>query len=277
MWWLAVAAGLLMFRGKIAQRLGPMLPDLPPQKTVFYGHLAMVVSAFAYVLPIEFVGLGVVKRMAYLTSMWSVVGTSVLTIKANCGGPPIPENMSFSNIKQIISNFQQTLLPAMQPWLQKVMQGNDFVFLFLALIFLTAYPSVVALAILARHRLWAVCTYCSKNLPEHRLWLKFAPYWGVLKAKEPEVLRSSALGEILLGFWLVVNLAMPTRQIMATILYWNYLRLRYQFQRSHELHLQAWRTLGQKAAPLLKALPVLQKPVDMAKGWFQPQYAYRTG
>ncbi|CAK9101729.1 unnamed protein product [Durusdinium trenchii] len=32
----------------------------------------------------------------------------------------------------------------------------------------------------------------------------------------------------------------------------------------------AWRQLGDKAAPLLQAAPFLNKPLDMAKGWFQP-------
>ncbi|CAK9055751.1 Hypothetical protein SCF082_LOCUS30102 [Durusdinium trenchii] len=33
---------------------------------------------------------------------------------------------------------------------------------------------------------------------------------------------------------------------------------------------EAWRQLGDKAAPLLQAAPFLNKPLDMAKGWFQP-------
>mmetsp|Transcript_81035 Transcript_81035/g.251466 ORF Transcript_81035/g.251466 Transcript_81035/m.251466 type:complete len:274 (-) Transcript_81035:142-963(-) len=273
MWWLIAAAGLFFFRGKIAARLAPLLPNIPPQKTVFYGHLVMVVSGLVYILPLEFVGLGAVKRMAYLLSLWSVVGTSMLTVKANYGGPPMPANVSFSN-------FKETVVPVLQPWIQKVMQeSTDFSFLFFALIFLTAYPSVVALMILGRHRLWAVCTYCTKNMPENALWLKFSPYWAMLKAKEPQVLSTAALAEILLAFWLTVSLVLPTRQIFICFLYWNYLKIRYQMPRSSELHTQAWRQLGQKVAPLLQALPFLQKPIDMAKGWFQPRYYYqqRTG
>mmetsp|Transcript_105974 Transcript_105974/g.309961 ORF Transcript_105974/g.309961 Transcript_105974/m.309961 type:complete len:273 (-) Transcript_105974:65-883(-) len=269
MWWLIIPAVLFFFRGKIAQRLAPWIPDIPPQKTVLYGHLVMVGSALVYILPLEFVGLGAAKRVAYLVSLWSVVGTSILTIKANYGGPPMPANITFSNFKQV-------LIPALQPWLQQVMMGADFSFLFFALIFLPAYPSIVALLILGRHRLWHVCTYCSKNLPENKLWLKFAPYWAMLKAKEPQVLSNAALAEILLAFWLTVSLFLPTRQIITCFLYWNYLRTRFQIPRSHELHAQAWRQIGQKAEPLLKALPPLQKPIDMAKGWFKPQYQYQT-
>uniref|UniRef100_A0A7S4QQW6 Uncharacterized protein n=1 Tax=Alexandrium monilatum TaxID=311494 RepID=A0A7S4QQW6_9DINO len=264
---MVAAAGLYLFRGSIAQRLAPLLPDLPPAKIVFYGHLVMLASALAYILPLEFVGLAVLKRAAYILSLWSVVGTSVLTIKANYGGPPMPANVSWSNWKQ-------TVMPAMHPWLQKIMTGADFSFLFLALIFLFAYPSLPALLVLGRHRLWAACTFCSGNIPDNALWLKFAPYWARLKAKEPQVLSSAALAEILLAFWLTVSLALPTRQILTCFLYWKYLTIRYQVPRSHELHLKAWRQIGQWADPLMKALPVLQKPVDMAKGWFQPQYQH---
>jgi len=268
MWWLVIPVGLYCFRKQIAQRLAPVLPTLEPQKAVFYGHLVTVFSTLLYIIPLELLGLSVVKRLAYMSSLWSVILTSMLAIKANYGAPPMPENLSFSN-------FRQVLTTTMQPWLEKALMGVDFHFLFFALIFVTAYPSVPALVILGRHRLWAVCTYCTKNNAQSRLWLMFAPTWAKLKAMEKQVLAYSALGEIALAFWLTVSLFLPTRQIIPCILYWNYLKTRYQVPRSHELHKQAWSSLGQKVEPVFKAVPILRKPIDMAKGWFAPQYQTR--
>lgn len=268
LWLLLVATGLFVFRKQVAQRFGPLLPSASPQKLVFYGQLVTVGAALLYIFPLELIGLSVLKRIAYLASLWSTVITSMLAIKANYGVPAIPENISFSNWR--------VAAEALQPWLQKAMTGVDFHFLFFALIFLTAYPSIPALLIIGRHRLWAVCTYCSKNLPQNKLWLRFTPVWAKLKAKEPQVLAYAAMGEIMLALWLTVSLLMPSRQILTCILYWNCLKTRYQVPRSHELHAQAWKKLGAQAEPLFKALPILRKPVDLAKGWFQPQYVYQT-
>lgn len=266
MWWLAALAGAFYFRGKIAAVLGPMLPDLPPQKTVFFGHLLVLIGSVLYILPLEFVGLQAVKAMAFRFSIWSTVLTLMLTIKTNYGLPPMPQNMSFSNFKEVAAT-------TLQPWLQKaMMEGVDFHFLFFALIFLTAYPSVWALLILGRRSLWSVCSYASKNMAGNKLWLMFSPTWDKLKKRESEIQLYSAIAEITLGVWLAVSVLLPTRQLIATFLYWSFLRTRYQVPRSHGIHLQAWRRLEQQVSPVLKALPILNKPIDMAKAWFQPQY-----
>merc|ERR1719428_1047840 len=98
-----------------------------------------------------------------------------------------------------------------QPWLQEVMMGVDFHFLFFALIFLAASPSVIVLGILGRRSLWSVATYCSKNTPENKLWLRFQPTWTQLKAKEKQVLFSSCLAEIGLGLFLVAQIFTASR------------------------------------------------------------------
>jgi len=263
LWLLPVA--LYLFRN----RLATLTASLPPQKTVFQGHLATLVFALLYILPLEFVGLGAVKRPAYLGSLWCNILTLLWTIKCNYGTPPIPEVSSFS-----MSNWRQSGQAALQqlaPWLQKAMQGVDFHWLFFVLIWIAANPSVFAVVIIGRRSLWSVGSYCSKNMPENRLWKAFAPTWAKLKEREPQVLHASSLAEILLGIWLVVSMLLPWRQILTTILYWSFLRQRYQVPRSHEAHLKAWRQLGDKAAPLLQAAPFLHKPLDMAKAWFQPQ------
>lgn len=264
MWWLVVAAGLFFFRGKIAEYAARFLPASSPQQTAFMGHFTMLLGAILYVV-LTVVGLGGLGRPCYLISMWSTVVTSILTIKANYGAPPMPEKIGLSELK--------AFAPTLQPWLQGAMTGADFPFLFFALIFATAYPSIPALVILGRRSLWSVSTYCAKNTPESRLWKAFAPTWEKLKAREKEVLAYSAMAEVLLALWLTASLFLPSRQIMATLMYWNYLKTRYQVPRSHALHAQAWSQLGGHVAPLLKAVPILNKPLDMAKGWFQPKYA----
>jgi len=265
MMWLIPFAGLFFFRGKIATLLGPYLPELPPAKTSAFGHFLIVISAIIYIIPLELLGLRMVKHIAYLSTMWCTVITLMFTLKANYGMPPIPSNLSWSNWKEVGAT-------ALQPWLQKVMDGTDFHFLFFAVIFLTAYPSIPALSILARRSLWAVSTYCSKEMPDNRLWMMFAATWDKLKAKEKEVLSFSALAEVLLAFWLTISLFLPSRQILTCFLYWNYLRTRYQMRRSHPAHLAAWQQLGGHASPVLSRVPILNKPIDMAKGWFAPQY-----
>mmetsp|Transcript_10769 Transcript_10769/g.31817 ORF Transcript_10769/g.31817 Transcript_10769/m.31817 type:complete len:266 (-) Transcript_10769:218-1015(-) len=260
MWWLVAAAGLFFFRGKIAQYGSRFLPSSTPQETAFMGHLIMLGSAIGYV-PLSFLGAG---RSLYLISMWSTIVTSLLTIRANYGPPPTPQKLGIAEIK--------AFMPTLQPWLQGAMTGPDFPFLFFCLIFVTAYPSIPALLILGRRSLWSVCTYCAKNTPERRLWKAFSGTWDRLKAKEKEVLAYAAMAEILLAIWMTASLLLPTRQLMATFLYWNYLRTRYQVPRSHPLHLQAWTQLGQHVQPVLTKVPLLNKPLDMAKGWFAPQY-----
>jgi len=148
------------------------------------------------------------------------------------------------------------------------MFGVDFHFLFFALIFLAAQPSLWALAILFRRSLWSVGTHWDKNPPGPWLWRKFSSQWEKLKAKQKEVLYYSTMAEILLAFWLTASLFLPTRQIFTCILYWNYVKTRYQMPRSHEMHEKAWTELGQKVQPILQKLPILQKPIDLAKGWF---------
>mmetsp|Transcript_118630 Transcript_118630/g.335545 ORF Transcript_118630/g.335545 Transcript_118630/m.335545 type:complete len:268 (-) Transcript_118630:192-995(-) len=263
MMWLLFPVGLFLFRGKIASFIAPYVPVLSPQKTSFYGHVVTLCASIVYVLPIEFLGLGMLKRPAYMLSLWSTILNAMMTIKANYGFPQLPENVSFSNITQACTT-------SIQPWLQKVMMGGpEFHFLFFALIFLTAYPSVVPLVILDRRSLWSVCTYCSKNTPTNPLWLRFKPTWeGKLKPKEKEVQLYSALAEIGFGIYLAVSVILPTRQLLVTVLYWNFLQNKYRVPRSHDVHLQAWRLVGQRVEPLTKALPFLQKPLGMAKDYF---------
>merc|ERR1719454_900445 len=225
----------------------------------------MLVASLVYIVPVELMGLGGVKRPAYLASIWSTTLACGLTLKANYGGPPMPENFSITNFKQ---SFQQ-FAPKLQPWLLQMNQSNDFHSLFFTLIFLTAHPSVWVLLIIGRRSLWSVCSYSQKHYPTGRLWLMFAPTWEKLKAQNAKVLEYGAFAEVLLGLWLTVALFLPMRQILTCILYWNYLKMRYLGQRSHEVNLKAWQQLAQTAGPLLKIVEKtpLNKGLEFAKNW----------
>lgn len=258
-------------RGKIAARVGPVV-SANPEKSVFYGHLITLFAAVIYVVPFEFMGLGWLKKPAYMLSLWSSVLTSIFAIGSNSGAPTMPQNLSLSNWKQGMAEAQQS----MAPWLQQVMQGTDFPFLFFTLIFLAAYPSVIVLGILGRRSAMFCGTYCEKSLPDNRLFKMFSSHWAKLKANKEEVVLYAALAEILLGFWLVVSIALPTRQILVALLYWNYLKTRFGVPRSRKYHEPAWRMIGAKVEPLFRALPMLRPLVDKAKAWFQPQYTYQA-
>lgn len=277
MWHLLVIAGLYMMRGKIApllspvfSKLTPYLPEMNPQKNSFYGHLLMLAGGVIFVLPIEFIGFGGLKRLAYLASLWSTIVTSGMNIKANYGAPPMPQISGFS-----MAAFKE-LIPTMQPWLEKTLLSVEFHFLFFALIFVVANPSLFALLILARRSFWAVCSYCVKTPDaQGRLWQLAKPMWEKLKTKETEVLQQSALAEIMLAFWLTVSLFLPSRQIITCILYWNYLKIRFQAPKSAVHHVKAWGQIDNTVSPVMRVVPFLSKPIDMAKEWFKPRYQVR--
>jgi len=241
-----------------------------PNRAVFYGNLATLVAAAVATAPVEFIGLRALKRPAYLLSIWGAIATAMYTIKTNYGMPPVPAmqgNLSLSNWKQIATQAVQTL----QPWMLKARLSKDLPFLYFALIFAMAYPSLLAPLILGRRALWFVCTKCPTEFPENRLWKYFEPVWRWLKSREKEVLLYSSLAEIFLGIWLAVSLLLPSRQLLSTFMYWNYLKMRYQGQSSREVHDQAWRQMGQNIEPLFKVAPFLNKPLGYVKGWFQSQ------
>jgi len=258
---------LYFFRGKIAPILAPVvgrfLPSWNENLITFYGHFLTLVAAAVYMLPLEFVGFSGAKRAAFMFSIWSSVLTSMYGIKANYGTPPVPQNLSWSNWKEVMAT-------TLQPWLQKVMPTPNFQFLFFALIFLTAYPSIWVLAIIGRRAL-AACSKAEKS--QSKLWSLFKFVWVKASAKENEAQVYAAFGEVVLGIWLTISLVLPTRQVLVCILYWNFLRTRFQVPgKSKELHTKAWQTLHQQAQPVLKFIPFSQKGIDMAKKWFQPQY-----
>eukprot|EP00929_Paragymnodinium_shiwhaense_P119764 TRINITY_DN91662_c0_g1_i1.p1 TRINITY_DN91662_c0_g1~~TRINITY_DN91662_c0_g1_i1.p1 ORF type:complete len:265 (+),score=28.59 TRINITY_DN91662_c0_g1_i1:96-890(+) len=262
MYWLAVPALLFMFRGKIGSLLSRVVGQVTPSQVSFYGHCMILLSAILYVIP-----LGSVQRIFFMLCMWSTVSTAIYTLSVNYPLPPQIGMLSLRNFAQI----KEVMTVHMAPWLEKAIQSVDFHFLFFALVFLAAYPSIWPVAILGRRSLYTVCTYCAKNDAKNMIWTKVlkSQWENKLKPREKEAQLYSALAEIVLGFYLAASLLTASRQIFTTFLYWQYLTIRYKVPRSHETHNLAWMQMGKKVDPLLKAVPILNKPIDMAKGFFQ--------
>jgi hypothetical protein len=270
MWWLAAVAGVYFFRGKIAQLVAPLLSDTKKVKGLeFYCHCVAVLAGVVYAVPLELVGLGMVKKLAWLSCMWASVLASLIFLGTEFGGPPMPDKFELKNWRQSMQEMQVKL----QPWLQNSMMSVNFHFLFFSLIFLAASPTVFVVLILGRRSLWSVCTVCEKESRTRTLWLWFAPRWDKLKAQNAQIVEYSALAEVGLGLWLGISLLLPTRQILTCILYWQYLKMRYQVPKSQVYHLKAWQTIYSRVEPLFKAVPILNKPLNWAKGQFKPQYA----
>lgn len=117
--------------------------------------------------------------MAYLIALWAQIMVAGFTITVNYRDKmPDMQASGFS-----MDAIKQMMVKA-QPWLQEVISGVDFHFLFFALIFLAATPSVVVLGILGRRSLWSVATYCSKNTPDNKLWVRFLPTWNQRRQKK---------------------------------------------------------------------------------------------
>lgn len=260
------AALLFAFRGKIAAYVSPMLGgDL--NKINFFAYGVVLMASILYVVPMELFGLGGLRRVSYVVALWAQVLNSGFTVYGTARSkgklPPQLNSYSMEGLK--------SAMMAAQPFFQEIMSSKEFHFLFFAVIFLSAYPSVPVLCILARRALFVLCTLAPKYAQTWRVWLMFEPRWQMIKQQEKEIVAYSVLAEIVLGFWLVVQIATPSRQIMTTFMYWNFLKVRYQSPQSNASHAAAWRTLQAKTAPLFQALPFLNMPLSYAQNWFKPQ------
>jgi hypothetical protein len=278
MWWLAIAAGVFFFRGKIAALLSRFFPGLFGSDLTshfeLYGHLACVTGSLLFPIPLGMFGLGAIKHLAWLVALWGHGSACMAGLAKNYGKdlPNMPK-IDFKNWRQGM----QGAAVEMQPFLQKTLKSPDFHFLFFVLIFLAADQTVLVVLLIARRSLWTLCTKWSKEspatFPMRSIWPMMEPRWKSIKAsgQADDIVEKCNLGEVCFGFWLVISLFLPNRQIFACILYWHFLKIRYQAEKHHK----AWQLLAQKSDPLFKAVPILQKPLGWAKGFFQPQVQYQ--
>ena len=163
------------------------------------------------------------------------------------------------------------------------MTGAEFPFLFLPLMFMSAYATesfggsvfpfavgdyLVAL-ILVRRAVWFVGNHGSKNWTSTKAWNTVgAPLWQRLKLNEASILHLSVLAEIFIGFWLILLLITPARQLINTFVYWNYLRMKYLAPRSKPGHSTAWLAIDRATMSIRSKVPFAEKPIEYVKNWF---------
>jgi hypothetical protein len=217
-------------------------------------------------------GLGAIKHLAWLVALWGHGSACMGALAKNYSKDlPAMPNIDFKNWRQGM----QEAAAKMQPFLQTALRSVDFHYLFFVLIFLAADSTVLVALLITRRSLWTLCTLWSKKNSTNFIWRMIKPKWDLLQAdgqaKSKDIVEKCNILEVGFGFWLVISLFLPNRQIFACILYWHFLKIRYQAEKHHK----AWQLLNQKAAPLFKAVPILQKPLGWAKGFFQPQVQYQ--
>ena len=163
------------------------------------------------------------------------------------------------------------------------MTGAELPFLFLALMFINAnatdafggavFPFAIGdylvVLILVRRAVWFLGTHGSKSWANTKPWdLVGSPLWARLKPHEAYILHLSVLAEIFIGFWLILLVITPARQLINTFVYWNYLRMKYLAPRSRPGHAAAWDAIDRLTVPLRAKIPVVEKPIELAKQWF---------
>ena len=96
----------------------------------------------------------------------------------------------------------------------------------------------------------------------------------------------NAVSEIGTGFVMLLQMFTPTRNVLITVMYWQWLRMRYWSPDSAAIHrqvsltisftplsprslfFQAWANIGHKVDPLLKMIPILRIPINLVQRWF---------
>ncbi len=163
------------------------------------------------------------------------------------------------------------------------MTGAEFPFLFLPLMFINAFATetfggsvfpfavgdYLVVLILVRRAVWFLGTHGSKSWVNTKPWAMVgAPLWARLKPREAHILHLSVLAEISIGFWLILLVLTPARQLINTFVYWNYLRMKYMGPRSRPGHAAAWESIDRMTAPMRAKVPFVEKPLTLVKQWF---------
>ena len=196
----------------------------------------------------------------------STIMSSVYVVVTNYGLP----NVSRAAIRQ-----------PLQEWFARCMSGAEFPFLFFSLAFMSDNASqfggvipfgiadYASILLIVRRSVWFLGTHGAKAWASNRLWSRFgARVWTALKIKEGRIMELVNLTEIMIGFWLIVLVITPARQLMNVFVYWNYLRIRYMAPRSRPGHVMAWQKLDAKTKSIRASIPILDKPVGFLIRWF---------
>jgi hypothetical protein len=166
------------------------------------------------------------------------------------------------------------------------MTGAEFPYLFLPLMFMNAnatesmggqvFPfgigDYLVVVILVRRAVWFLGNHGSKSWVNTKPWVTIAaPLWSRLKSHEASILHLSVLAEIFIGFWLIVLVVTPARQLINTFVYWNYLRMKMLSPRSRPGHSAGWASIDKATAGIRARVPFVEKPTLIAKKWFNKE------
>lgn len=261
--WLLVIAGLIAYK-YFKSKTGPGsgVPDtssiLTAKTFVVVLNSTCVTSGIIYMVTLS--------HAARFAAMASSVSASVLVIITNYGVPKI----SRASIRQ-----------PLQEYLAKCMSGAEFSFLFFSLMFLNDTTSqmlgvfplgvcdYVSTLLVVRRSLWFLGSHGSTTWSESPVWIRFfGPLWARLNSQTSFVLEMASLTEVLLGFWLILLVLTPARQLLVCFVYWNFLRIRYLAPRSRASHIAAWSKVDAKTQPLRQTVTLLEKPVAFMQRWF---------
>lgn len=198
----------------------------------------------------------------YSVALATGICASLVTIIANNGPPPAKEG--WEKIKIYLATVQQSL---------------EFAWLFYGFIFLSADPMVLILLIPARRSLSAVLKFSKKKLEEFskmpatagnpyvKQILAMKPQLDALEQKDEQLQAYAALGELVLGFMLLMKIAViGMGGVFTALLYWQLLRMKFHHPKMRAKQIAAWKVVGERANPLLEKAPpvqaIVQKGID---------------
>ena len=209
-----------------------------------------------------------VNSTARFFSIISAILASVLVIYANYGIPKV----SRSAIRQ-----------PMQEYFSRCMSGAEFPFLFFALMFTNdaatqnlglvpfGLADYVSTLLVIRRSVWFLGSHGNSAWKGISVWDRFfQPIWNHLNARTSSIIQLSSVVEIIIGFWMIILILTPARQLMTCFVYWNFLRIRYLAPRSRPAHVAAWNRLDEKTRPIQISIPLLARPIAFMKNWFNP-------
>ena len=222
-------------------------------------------------------GVSVVSGVIYLISfnssarffcILSAIAASVLVIYVNYGLPRVS---------------RAAIRGPLQDYFGKCMSGAEFAFLFFCLMFTNDATSkqvglipfglgdYVSAALIIRRCVWFLGSHGVVAWKGVSVWERFfLPTWTRLNARSNSIVEFSSLIEIGLGFWLILLVVTPARQIMICFVYWNFLRIRFLAPRSRASHQAAWSRVDTKTHSLRRSIPIIETPVSFMKHWFNP-------
>eukprot|EP00392_Amoebophrya_sp_AT5.2_P017589 g17971.t1 len=223
---------------------------MDPRTLVPKLHQFVVLCTMLYVLllPIELVtgfGWGLYAWL-YLAAMWISMASSLVTMYLREG---------WEKCKMYIA---------------QVIPSIEFHWLFYTLVFFNGPQYVLALIIPARRSFWNILKTQGAVILSHPQFAAYKPQYELLMSQEKQVLLYFTLVEIALGFYLIAGLVVfEEKPFLSVVLFWQFLRMRYQAPRNRAMQDQAWGLVGEKVDPVVGKVPPLAKGLDWCKTKFK--------